>query len=114
MRTSPSGQGFPYDEQTNPEAVPYALPMRMMFLRLRASARTEFLLKASFSGFAVLKKYLSKHATSSLTLRIWCVILRGLCGSPVNTTYFTVLSKNSRARKYDQLCAGGTLRSALP
>ena len=46
-------------------------------------------IRASFSGGEVLKKYWSNHATSSSTLRIWCVSLRGPCGSPGKTTNFT-------------------------
>src|SRR5579863_5549089 len=79
-----------------------------------AALSTESFLNASFSGFVVLNKYLSNHAASSSTLRIWCVSLFGPCGSPGKTTNFTGLPKYSSARKNDQLCAGGTLRSAEP
>src|ERR1043166_7065349 len=86
-----------------------------MFLARAASSSGEPFFTASFSVGAVLKKYLSNHATSSSTLRIWCVSLRGPCGSPGNTTNFTgTLPWYCSARKYDQLCAGGTFTSFVP
>src|SRR5258708_32386828 len=85
----------------------------MLVARILASSAESFF-NPSFAGFSVLKKYLSNQATSSSTLRIWWVSLRGPWGSPGKTTYFTVLLKYCKAREYDQLCAGGTLRSAEP